>query len=1090
MMKMIRLGILSILACLSVWAQATSQIQGVVQDASGAAVPGAEVKAVQIDTNATRTTTAGADGTYALPNLPIGPYKIEVAKPGFSSYTQTGIVLQVASNPTVDVALKVGNVSEQVQVEANAALVETQTTSIGNVIENRRILELPLNGRNPVELIQLAGAAIPAGKNGTAGFPGGLNISVAGGQLSGVTYFLDGALHNNPFDAVNLPFPFPDALQEFKVETSTLTAQNGLHSSAAVSAVVKSGTNAIHGDLFEFFRNGDMNARNFFSLRRDSLKRNQYGGTVGGPVMKDKLFFFFGYQGTKTRSDPADRTGFVPTAAMLAGDFSQCSSFAANIINPATGTGFASKFINPNLFSPQAKAVAALLPKSSDPCGKVPFGPVTKANEGQLVGRMDYQINDKQTLFGRYMASMFLQPSAYNFSKNLLDTTQGGLDNLAQSLTLGHTYVISPTTVNSLRVAMNRVAVHRFNDDYFSGCDIGAKMFCFVPHQTVFNVTGAFNIGVATAIQATFVPSYYTLADDVNIVRGNHQLGFGFSAFKYQHSQAANIGASANMTIGALAPGLNGGTGVPLADFLLGRLSSFSQGSPNTVYTTKWYAGLYAQDTWKASRRLTVNMGVRWEPFLPQRLNNGAVYNFDMARFNQGVHSTLFPKAPAGLLYGGDPNFEGLTGVKKRFNQFAPRLGMAFDPKGDGKTSIRASFGMSYDFPNAQIMSNPASAPPFGNTVSATVPTASANPLGDPWATTGNPFPGTFGPNTPFVPNGQFLAQEPNAKSPTTYSWNLSVQRQLGSGWLVSGTYIGSQTIHIWVSTQLNPAVQVAGVTSSVANIPQRRLLTLKNAAEGKFVSDMSQYESGGTSNYNGLLLSAAKRLSHGVSINANYTWSHCIGDITQSASVGSFNGGLLDPKNRAYDRGNCQTPTLDGTQALDRRHIANFTAVLEAPKFNDRALRIVASNWKLSTSYRLLSSAYQTVTTGTDVQLSGAASQRPNQILGDPLCATQNSACWINPAAFTSTGIPAGTLGNLGRSNVPGPGFFQIDAALSRIFRVREGMTFEARGEAFNLTNSFRSGPVTTARNSPQFGQILTAQDPRIMQLALKFVF
>jgi len=232
------------------WGQATSQIQGVVLDPAGAAVPAAEIKATQTDTGVVRTTTSGGDGTYVLANLAIGPYRVEVTKSGFSTYVQTGIVLQVGANPTLNVSLKVGAVSESIQVEANTTLVETQNTSIGGVIENKRILELPLNGRNAAELVGLAGAAVPGGRNATAGMPGGLNISVGGGLLSGIGYFLDGTMYNNLFDAVNLPFPFPDALQEFKVETSTLTAQNGTHASAAVSAVVKSGTNQFHGNAF------------------------------------------------------------------------------------------------------------------------------------------------------------------------------------------------------------------------------------------------------------------------------------------------------------------------------------------------------------------------------------------------------------------------------------------------------------------------------------------------------------------------------------------------------------------------------------------------------------------------------------------------------------------------------------------------------------------------------------------------------------------------------------------------------------------------------------------------------------------------
>jgi hypothetical protein len=1101
------------------WGQATSQIQGVVRDETGSSVPGADVKATQTETNVVRTATTSADGTYVLANLPIGPYRLEVSKPGFTTYVQTGIVLQVATNPTIDIALKVGNVSEQVQVEANAALVETQSTNIGSVIENQRILELPLNGRNAAELIQLAGAAVPAGINGTAGFPGGLNVSVGGGLLSGVNYSLDGALYNNPFDAVNLPFPFPDALQEFKVETNSLTADKGTHAAGAVNAVTKSGTNAYHGNLFEFFRNGVLNARNSFAARRDTLKRNQYGGTLGGPIKKDKLFFFVGYQGTKERSDPADRTGFVPTAAMLGGDFSGCKNFPANIIDPATGLPFPNKFIDPSRFSQQSLNIVKLLPKAVGSCGEVPFGPVQKIDQWQTLGRVDYQISDKQTLFFRYMATAYLLPAAFGFSKNLLDSTTGGLDDLAQTAALGHTYVFSPTMVNSFRVAVNRVAVHRFNDDYFSPCDIGVANFhCFVPHQTVVSVVGGPTIGVGTAIEARFIPTYETLSDDVNLVRGSHQIGFGFSGFKYQHSQFANVFSAGAFNFGGLPAGINGGSGVGMADFLLGQVASMTQGSPNTTFTYKNYFSLYAQDTWKVTRRLTLNYGLRWEPFLPQGVNNGAVYNFSWDRFNQGVRSTVFKNAPAGLLYAGDPGFNGLKGVDNRYNQLAPRIGLAFDPKGDGKTSIRASFGMSYDFPNIQIMSTPTTAPPFGNAL-----TNIPGPLkfSDPWSTLGgNPFPGTFGPDAPFIRNGNFVPMDPHAKATTVYSWNFSLQRQIGTSWLVSATYLGTQTIHIWGTEQLNPAQFIPGTCvagqfgltrdgacSQTSNTNFRRLATLRNPAEGQFLAYVDMFNSGGTGSYNALLLVAQKRLSQGVSLNANYTWSHCIADINQGSWVGSVGGGLNIADNRRYDRGNCQTQTGTGiNQSLDRRHIVNITGVWEAPKFTDKALRWIASDWKLSASYRYLSGAFLTVTTGTDNALNGSAVQRPNLILPNPLATDPAATCgstapcqaWLNRAAF---GTPApGTFGNLGRSSVPGPNTWQVDLALSRMFRVRENQTFEIRGEAFNLSNSFRScigcvggllgGTAVTNRASTQFGQITVADAPRIVQLAAKFVF
>jgi hypothetical protein len=1106
-----RLAVLGVFTCAGLWAQAqgSAQIQGMIQDASGSAVPGADIKATQTDTGVVRNATSGADGGYVLPNLPIGPYRLEVSKQGFTTYVQTGIVLTVATNSTVDVALKLGAVSEQVEVQANATLVDTQTTGLGQVIENQRILDLPLNGRQATDLLPLTGAAATAGRNGTAGMPGGQNISIAGGQSFGVGYYLDGTPYNNLFDATNLPFPFPDALQEFKVETSTLTAQNGMHSAAAINAVVKSGTNSYHGDLFEFLRNGDLNARNFFATQRDSLKRNQYGGTFGGPIKKDKLFFFGAYQGTRTRQDPVDQTTFVPTAQMLAGNFNGCPTFPATLKDFTDPTGkatFPNKQIPSSLISPQALAVAKLLPQSTDPCGRVVYGAVTQINEYQILGKVDYQINDKNSVFGRYMATTYYLPPAYSFTKNLLASTSGGLDDLAQSAAIGDTYLISPNTVNSFRISFNRVGVHRFNNDYFSGCDVGVNMFCYIPHQTVLSVTGGFSAGIGTAIQASFIPTTYQIGDDVSLVRGAHQLGFGFTALKYGHSQNANVFSGGNFTFSGLA------TGLGMADFVAGQLGSFTQGVPNSLFARKLYAGLYAQDTWKALPRLTVNLGLRWEPFLPEQVTNGDIYTFDLGRFTQGIRSKVFPNAPAGFYWPGDPGFVDNSGVNRRWDEFAPRVGLAWDPKGDGKMSIRASFGMSYDFPNVMLFSQEASAPPYGDALTIPGPVPFSNPFANQPG--GNFFPVAFNSNAPFTPFGTFIAQNPNMKATTVFNWNLSVQRQLGKDWMVSATYMGLETEHLWVTYQLNPG-QYLGVApctlplsgsrvwnpcSQTANLNQRRLLNNQRPGDGAFMGAVDTFDPGGTASYNGLILSVQKRLSEHFSLQANYTWSHCIGDATQGSTVGSAQAGLLEPNNRRFDRGNCSVNTLSGTFATDQRNIFNFTAVAETPRFANPTVRKLGTGWQTAWIWREASGGFLTPTyAGVDPQLSGTGGQRPNLVLTDAMCANPGpGTCWFNKAAF---GTPAtGTLGNLGRANLPGPAFWELDLSLTRAFPIRESMHFELRADAFNLTNSFRagvaSGPtlgspgVITTVNSPQFGQILNAFDPRILQVAAKFVF
>jgi hypothetical protein len=1101
---MLRFAFIFTFSCAALFAQATSQIQGVVRDATGSAVPGADVKATQTDTGTVRSATSAADGGYVLSNLAIGPYRLEVGKAGFATYVQTGIVLQVNTNPTIDVSLSLGAVSQTVQVEANAGQVETENTSVGTVIENQRILDLPLNGRQATDLIQLTGAAIPAGVNGTAGFPGGQNIAIAGGLLSGVGYFLDGTIYNNPFDATNLPFPFPDALEEFKVETSTLTAQNGIHSAAAINAVVKSGTNAYHGDAFEFLRNGDMNARNFFAATRDTLKRNQFGGTVGGPIRKNKVFFFAGYQGTYVRQDPADTTTFVPTAAMLAGNFAPWETSCNG--NKTLLAPYVNNVLPMSLISPQALQIAKLLPpptSSTDPCGKVIYGAVVQTNSHQILGRTDYQINSKQSLFGRYMATTYLQPPAYGLTKSILASSTGGLNDLAQSATIGHTYLISPNTINVFKIAFNRVGVHRFNDDYFSGCDLGVDMYCYIPHQTVVSITGGPSIGISTAIQASFIPTTYTIADDVTMIRGAHQFAFGATAFHYQSSSNANVYSAGSFGFTGTA------TGAGLADFIAGDLDSFTQGVPNTLFVTKWYVGAYGQDTWKITSHLTATLGTRWEPFLPQNVNNGAIYSFSLARLEQGITSTVFRNAPPGLLYAGDPGFPGKSGINNRYDQFAPRLGLAWDPQGNGKTSVRASFGMSYDFPNVMIYSTESTAPPFGDQTTVTGPEPFATPFAN--LAGGNFLPVTFSASAPFTPAGTYVAVQPNMKATTVYNWNLAIQRQLTPNWFVSATYAGTETAHLWVSYQLNPGTLIPGApivascpaTSTTqnctANLQVRRVISLLNPAAGKYLGPVDQFDSSGTASYNALILLVHHTLAKHVSLDANYTWSHCIGDATQASTIGGAEAGLLEPNDRAFDRGNCQTGTLGGTFGLDRRQIVNFTAVAQSPTFSNRLLRAAGTGWTLAGSWRASSGGFLTPTYSTDIQLSGSGGQRPNQILPDPLCPNPGPSCWINPAAFASPA--AGTLGDLGRSNVPGPGSWEIDMALSRGFRIRERLSVEFRAEAFNLTNSYRAGTpsgtttsggsgVTTTVNSAQFGQILTAQDPRIMQVAGKFVF
>jgi hypothetical protein len=356
-------------------------------------------------------------------------------------------------------------------------------------------------------------------------------ISVAGGMGYGIAYQLDGAIHNNPYDGTNMPFPFPDAVQEFKTETSGLTAQNGRHAGASVNAVTKSGTNDFHGDLFEFVRNDLYSARSYFSQTRSTLKRNQFGGTAGGPISRGKLFFFGGYQGTTLRRDPADVRQVVPTAAILSGDWTTFTSPLCNAGRQiALRAPFTNNRVDPSLYSPAAVKIAARLPKTDNPCGEMFIGRRSVQDEWQSLGRMDFQKSDKNSIFGRYMVSRYSETAPIKFDDNVLNAGQAGVNNLAQAFTVGNTYLVSSNVVQSFRLAANRIAVHRNGLPFFGYEDVGINMYSYVPHWMQIMVTGGFTLGSGAGGDTIVNTASFQGVEDLSIVRGNHQYALGFNA--------------------------------------------------------------------------------------------------------------------------------------------------------------------------------------------------------------------------------------------------------------------------------------------------------------------------------------------------------------------------------------------------------------------------------------------------------------------------------------------------------------------------------------------------------------------------------
>src|ERR1051326_7911400 len=538
------------------WGEATAQISGTVRDSSGAVLPGVEITATQTETGTARMTISNETGFYVLPSLPLGPYKLEAALAGFRTFVQAGIVLQVNSNPVIDVALQVGQVTETVEVQANASQVETRSAGVGQVFETQRILDLPLNGRNVTDLVPLSGLAVQTAASRGFGMRTGVLISVAGGTTNGVQYSLDGAPHINPFDGSGMPLPFPDALQEFRLSTSAQDASNGMHSGAAVNAVVKSGTNAFHGDVFEFVRNNALNARDFFAVKNDGLKRHQLGGTAGGPIIKDKLFFFTGYQGTILRQTPANTTAFVPTPQMLAGDFTAFAAPACNSGRQVTLKGpFANNTVNPALFSPAALNITSRLPQAIDSCGKVLYGNIVHENDLQIPVRADYQLSNKQTFFGRYLLNRIEQMTPFDLDANPLTSQVKGADITAQSLTFGDTYLLSSLVVNSFRIYGNRVSNFEAGAKYFGASDVGIKSYSYAPKYLSMPVTGGFQLGAINGGGPDVFghSTNFGFNDDISIVRGGHQFSLGANVMRSILWTLSNATSNAVITINGAA---------------------------------------------------------------------------------------------------------------------------------------------------------------------------------------------------------------------------------------------------------------------------------------------------------------------------------------------------------------------------------------------------------------------------------------------------------------------------------------------------------------------------------------------------------
>lgn len=1082
----------------------TAQIQGTVKDASGAVVPGAAVVAVEIATGFAHATASGPRGAFVLPNLPAGAYTLKVSARGFTTYTQTGIILQVATNPTVNVQLKTGAQSQVVTVEANAGMVETHATGVGDVVTNQAINQLPLNGRQATNLIMLAGASTPGPNsdlNTNKNYPT-QTISVAGGSSTGIAYYLDGAGNNDPFNSLNLPFPFPDALQEFKVETGALAAQYGSHAAGAVNVVTKSGTNQIHGDLFEYVRNGDFNANDYFSnakgLERDSLKRNQFGGTIGGPLVHDRLFFFAGYQGTIVRSNPPTRTSFVPTAAMLAGDFTTFASAACQGNAVKLSAPFVNNKIDPSLFSKAALSFLEHVPVSTDPCGAVNYGISQNSHENQIIGRVDFNYSSRQTMFLRYFIGRYVLPVGAGESANVLEANQVAQRDQSQSVSFGDNYVISPDTDNVFNLSLIRTYAYRTIPPYPDPAALGIPVYSPIPDFMGLSVSGTgngFSLGAGGTNPGWFNSTAPQISDDLTLLRGSHQIQLGVS---WKHSIMNTV--NNRPTNGAFS--FNGTfTGAGLGDFLLGDLSSFLQGNPDWENDRQNLVGVYLQDSWKVRPNISLSYGARWEPFLQQHNWNHWVETFNPANFAAGIRSGVYANAPAGLVFPGDPGYPGTQYSKSRYNELEPRLGFMWDPSGKGRTSIRGSYGLFFDRPQMFFYTRMSNNPPWGASISLNNLQNGFSASG-PWAAAGmaNPWPGlaNVGPDMPFPQQGVYVNVPQDVRPTYVQQWNLAVQHQIGNNDSVSVEFLNNETTHLWMGTELNPGVSPAAGSSCYTSagynackkaLNSNRILSKINPTWGPYYATIGSVDDGGTASYNGLVLREQHRFSAGFSFTANYTWSHCISDPPTGELTGPT---LIHLNNRRLDRGNC---------AQDVPSVFNSTLIANSPWRLQGLAGKLANDWRLSTILTLNSGGYSTAANGSrfsDPTITGLSS-RADTVAGQSVLepsitpiagSTQAYLQYLNPDAFTAPALGPGSFGTAGAYTIPNPGMVNLDASIFRTIAVTERRTVQLRWDMFNVMNHPNWDPPSTRFGGSNVGVISSDLGPRIMQFAVKYVF
>ncbi len=1035
----------------------TAQIIGQVSDPEGAVVPGTVVIATNHGTGLKVESVSNETGYYSIPLLPPGNYQITIQKPGFKPISRSGITLQVDQVARLDFKLEIGTASETVQITGAASLLETQTGTIRGLVDQQRIADLPLNGRQITQLMAIQASVIQRASGTTEGDA----FVVNGSRQSGVYFLLDGGMNTDSYRNYSGVFPNPDAVQEFSIQKSNFSAEFANATGAVVSVVTKSGTNEFHGSAFEFLRNGAFNARNFFAARRDSLKRSQFGGTLGGPIRKDRLFFFGSYQRTITRSDPQLNRQFLPTAAMRRGDFSGFDP----IIDPLTNSQFPDNQIPEQRLNPVTLSFLKYIPDPGTPDGQRFVGVPVKTGEDELTAKVDVNLGNHR-LSARYFWQRFQRP----FTGKVDDLSSMFADEVGRTtqpynlLTISDIFTISPQLINTATVALRwRRTLYDWSSielpiDFARA---GVKGIAVQdPPSLYINVANAFSARPGWNYDKHDYDIH--LSDSVTWMTGSHEIKLGGEILRSKNDIKNHF-----RTWGLF--NFNGNiTGNALADFMLGEAYQFDQGGGEykELYGTRW--GFFVQDAWRVNSNLTLTPGLRWDPMFP--------FHDELGRtqcFVPGAKSERFPNGPAGYLHAGDPGCPK-GGFTPYWKQLAPRLGFAWRVP-DGRTVIRGGFGLFWNPQFTSLYNGFVNSAPFSPQV-----TRFGVRFEDPFANVGNPFPTSFAPFVPpgdsqfFTPLGRFGSFAPDFRPSYQETFNITVEREVARDLVARLSYIGNLGRHLSYTDDLNYARHASGADTS--NIQERRPY--------HDFSAILTTNSDSTASYHGLQVSVERRVTNNLSFEVNYTYSKSIDEA--SADTTPQNVSQVVPLNLRLNRG---VSDFDITHRLVISHVWSLPDLRQQKPI----ARLVLGGWQFSGISTLRGGFPFSISSGTDRAFSGLGSSFAD-LVGDPYLDRDRSRSekidrYFNTGAFVPAAL--GTFGTSPRNLMRGPGSVNFDLGLMKVFPLTERIKLQFRTELFNAFNTpTLSNPVTTVNTPTRLGRIESAGNPRIIQFALRVSF